>query len=148
MYLILFISLFININCGKKEDAMPATNQKLLTTGNGWKLTAEILSPPFQGITDYYAELDPCEADNILKFSSKGTFSIDEGGTKCDASDPQTYITGTWSWNSNNTLIMSYTGAKEKEELSIITLTSTMLKFSHSSKLMVGSVATETYKAQ
>jgi len=148
MYLILFISLFLNINCGKKEDAMPVSNQQLLTTSGGWKLTAETLSPPFQGITDYYAELDPCEADNILKFLSNGTFSIDEGATKCDASDPQLYITGTWSWNSNNTLTMSYTGAKEKEQLSIITLTSTMLKFSHSSKLMAGSVATETYQAQ
>lgn len=45
---------------------------------------------------DTYDDLDACEKDNFLKFGADKSFSMDEGPTKCDATDPQRTALGGW----------------------------------------------------
>ncbi len=61
-----------------------------------WQQTAGTISPPFQGITDYFSLEEPCDQDNILEFREDGTFIREEGATKCDPDDPQIFGDGTY----------------------------------------------------
>ena len=82
----------------KKDD--PSTTQ-LLTDPDGWILVAMTVDPPIvdpitgTSITDFYAQMDACDKDDITIFQDNGTYITDEGATKCDPNDPQTQ-TGTW----------------------------------------------------
>lgn len=77
------------------------SNTELLT-GNTWRITAWTVSPPILGITDWYADSEACETDNLYTFETGGIAKLDEGPTKCNASDAQT-TTGTWSFNADET---------------------------------------------
>ncbi|HRI27878.1 MAG TPA: hypothetical protein PK239_16250 [Chitinophagales bacterium] len=79
------------------------SNTELLT-GSNWRIQAWTITPPILGITDWFANLEPCETDNIFTFNTNGTAIIDEGALKCLANDPQTR-TGTWSFNTDETTI-------------------------------------------
>ena len=50
----------------------------------------------------YSAEL-PCKKDNFEVYNADGTGTTDEGATKCDPSDPQTYPGGNWALLNNDT---------------------------------------------
>ena len=87
----------------------PAPDYNALITAKNWKLTALTVDPArayyFLGpeITNWYAQMKECETDNIYTFNSNGSFSIDEGASKCDTDDPQTR-TGTWVFNPEKTI--------------------------------------------
>ncbi len=55
-------------------------------------------------ITDVYAQSAPCSNDNTETLNTNGTYTDDEGPTKCNLSDPQT-TTGTWKFNSTETIL-------------------------------------------
>ncbi len=83
-------------------------------------------------------EWDDCEKDDITTFNTNGTYSIDEGATKCDPDDPQISDSGSWSLSSDKkTLTM------DGFSLEVITLTSTDLKVSLD---LFGSEGTSTFK--
>ena len=96
------------------EEPTPVvlTNTQKISNKN-FKLTAATIDPgvPTGGttITDWYAQMDDCEKDDLINFSENGTYKDDEGATKCATSDPQT-TTGTWVWNTNETIITVTTG--------------------------------------
>jgi hypothetical protein len=50
----------------------------------------------------------PCEADDITAFKTDSTWSLDNGSTKCNTSDPQVIETGTWSFTSDQ-MQLNYT---------------------------------------
>ena len=82
----------------KKDDP---TTTELLIDADGWILVSMTVDPPIvdpitgTSITDFYAQMDACDKDDITIFQDNGTYIIDEGATKCDPNDPQTE-TGTW----------------------------------------------------
>jgi hypothetical protein len=71
---------------------------------------------------DVYAQLQACEKDNIVKVQSNGTYTIDEGATKCNAADPQIAETGNWTFSNNETKL-TFMG----ETFDIISLSATTL---------------------
>lgn len=91
----------------KKDDP---TTIELLTHADGWIFVSATVDPPivdpFTGtsITDFYAQMDACDKDNITIFQDNGTVIFDEGATKCDPNDPQT-TTGTWALSADETTI-------------------------------------------
>lgn len=101
------------------------SNTELLT-GTDWRITAWTVSPAILGITDWYANMEPCEKDDSFSFNSDGSASIDEGASKCDPDDPQTE-TGTWSFNSDETLLTIIADG-ETQSWEIIDLTNKVLK--------------------
>jgi hypothetical protein len=80
---------------------------ELVTTGK-WIMSAFTIVPGIDwnddGIieTDIYSVMDSCMKDDFTIFKSNGIATGDEGPTKCDSSDTQTYDQP-WSFTSNET---------------------------------------------
>ena len=118
----------------KKEDkapevVTPAPTKTELLTGKNWRMTALTVNPGIDVsgtiITDWYSQLQSCEQDDLVKFNTNGSYTDDEGVTKCNSSDPQT-STGTWVFNTNQTIITQ----DGTDSYTITELTSTTLKMS------------------
>lgn len=54
-----------------------------------WRLSAAVLTPPVNGVSDLYANLDQCTKDDLLIYKDGGVEIYDEGATKCQPSAPQ-----------------------------------------------------------
>jgi hypothetical protein len=89
-------------SCKKKNDddntPKGKTKTELISTGT-WKFSAATVggfsvAPALQG----------CQKDNILSFTSTGTGTVDEGGSKCNTGDPQT-SPFTWNFASSETVL-------------------------------------------
>lgn len=72
-----------------KKDDSPAD---LLTGPSCWKTVKSEIRD--SGSTTWVDDSDACSTDDCSSFSN-GTYSFDEGATKCDPSDPQS-STGTY----------------------------------------------------
>jgi hypothetical protein len=116
---IIFCVSFLNA-CKKPKDDAPAP-----TIVGKWKQTSGTYSPAYFNETDYFSSYTPCEKDDIIEFKTGGSFEYSEGATKCDASDPQIFLTGTYSVNSDLTSITI------NGETSAIELTTSSLKVTH-----------------
>jgi len=126
-----FIAGVAFLSCKKDKDNNGAakTKTELLTTGN-WKRTALISNPAYDWYadgtfaTDILSVIKPCEKDNIDTYKTNGVFETNEGATKCDPSDPQTW-TATWIFADNETKLI-FDGT---DEYTLLELTATTLKF-------------------
>lgn len=89
----------------KKDDDKKEDRRENLTTGQ-WLQTAGTSTTTMNGVTspavDEFASYDACEKDDLNKFETSGSVTVDEGATKCDPSDPQTYSGGNWTLTDNN----------------------------------------------
>jgi hypothetical protein len=72
-----------------KKTVPDSPKEEILTTGS-WKMTS-YTSYTMTGSTDVYASYDACLKDNTYHFNKNGTLDIDEGASKCDVYDPQSY---------------------------------------------------------
>ena len=146
--LILIVSLFLAAFSCKKDDA---PTKKDLLCGKNWMLTAETVSPAinFNGIliTDLYAQLDDCTKDDISKFNTNGTYTFEEGVTKCDVNDPQVWDSGTWVFNSDQTILVLTSPSMGTVNAEIIELTSSKIVISQESTIDgIKYTITDTYQ--
>lgn len=117
--------------CKKDEKDTPKTKTELITTGT-WKMTAYTVNPAIDFDLDGDTEtnifdiLDGCVKDDVTTFKTNGTAEGNEGATKCDTADPQTYSL-TWSFASNETKLNL-----DGTEYNLVELTATILRFSYS----------------
>ena len=137
-------SLFIGCSKDDNEDVKQPTKTELLTA-HYWQATAFTIDPAISiggtNISDWYAQLESCDKDDIEKYNTNNTVTYDEGPTKCDPTDPQTE-TSPWSFNSDET-ILTVDGTSFK----ILSLTSTELKLSYIESLDgINHTWTLTYK--
>jgi hypothetical protein len=134
--LLLIVSLFLATLSCKKDDT---PSKKDLLTGKNWILTAETVSPAinFNGIliTDLYAQMDDCTKDDISKFNADGTYTFEEGATKCDVNDPQVFDSGTWVFNSDQTILVLTSPINGTINAEIIELTSSKCVISQESTI-------------
>lgn len=80
--------------CKKEEKTTSSTTFKTIADKK-WQLTA--YTSFYSGSTyDAYASIPACNRDNLWTLKSDKTNEVDEGATKCNASDPQTLVIGTW----------------------------------------------------
>lgn len=114
--------------CKKDEDntsATPKTKSELLTA-KPWKLSALTVSPAYNVggtmITDFYAQMQACDKDDIYSFKSDKTFTQEEGATKCDPNDPQVSDAGTWTFSSDEKQLVQ-TSSGSTESSTIVDLT-------------------------
>jgi hypothetical protein len=109
----------------KKSSIQVKTKTELLTQTT-WRFSGATV-----GGIDVSAFLQTCQKDNILTFQSGGNGSLDEGTTKCNASDPQT-TPFTWSFMTNETILhistILFTGGSS--DFNIVTLSETQLVLS------------------
>ena len=127
----LFVCSFIFlISCQKDKNSSAAeTKTKLLTTGI-WKRTALISNPAYDWNADGTFDTNilntmfPCEKDNFETYRTNGIDETNEGPTKCNASDPQTW-TATWLFIDNETKLI-FDGV---DVYTLLELTATTLKY-------------------
>lgn len=83
-----------------KKDKSP---EELLTGASCWK---QVKSESRATTNDAWTEdtIDACSADDCTSFKSGGTYSLDEGATKCDPADPQT-VSGTFTLSEDGTTL-------------------------------------------
>ena len=106
--------LLLSLGCKKDNDKQNQSRMDLITTGQ-WKIIALTLVPgsDIDGDgdidTDIFQDFDICEKDDYYIFHSNGIFDVDEGASKCDASDPQV-VSGDWSFaNQEKEIILDGT---------------------------------------
>lgn len=115
-----FLFTFLLISSCKEDE--PLLSRLELLTQKPWKLkTVAVIGLPATPV-------ESTQADDTYTFSADGGYIFDEGGSKGDASDPQT-ITGSWEFAENETVIkLNYGGITFNQE--IIELNSKTLKVS------------------
>ena len=70
-----------------------------LLTQSSWKFKTA-----FAGSSDISSSIQTCQKDNVLTFAVALSGTLDEGGTKCNAADPQTNPF-TWTFKSSETIL-------------------------------------------
>jgi hypothetical protein len=121
---VLSISLLFTA-CSKSDSNNNTSKTKTqLISQASWKFSAATVNG-----ADVSSLIQACQKDNTLMFSATGgTGTLDEGTTKCNASDPQT-TSFTWSFTNNEgTLHVSqvfFTGGST--DFTIVSLTETQL---------------------
>jgi hypothetical protein len=64
-----------------------------------WKLAEATVTPAISldgtAVTDWYSTMSPCSRDDLVRFKGDGKLMLNDGATKCNASDPQITI-GAW----------------------------------------------------
>lgn len=119
LFCLTVFSLFILASCKKDKDEDPSTPLSIV---GKWKQSSGTYNPAYFGTTDYFADYEACEKDDIIEFKSDNTFEINEGATKCDPSDPQVLFTDNYSYNAA-TKTLTIDGQSIVIELTATTLT-------------------------
>jgi hypothetical protein len=107
--------LFITVVSCKKgnhtQTTPPQKSKTSLLSQASWKLIkAEEKSSSATIWNDVTTVITPCKRDDIYFFRADGTWDLNEGPTKCSPSDPQVFLTGTWTFFNNETQIKRYEG--------------------------------------
>ena len=130
--------LFLLSNCQKEavEVIVPPTKSELLTSGSSkiWIATSIVSDPPipYGGtvVSDLFAQYEDCEKDDIFNFRSDGSYSVEQGATKCDANSPQVLTNSKWAFNSDESLLIFTHADGDIQEATLSTLTREELQFS------------------
>jgi len=95
------IACIVVAACSKNDNSQQ--NAEAILTTNRWQLTAATVTIPGSSLSvNVYDSLPTCVKDNFYVFAKGGTVTVDEGASKCDESDPQTY-SGNWQLLNSNT---------------------------------------------
>jgi hypothetical protein len=124
-------------SCGKDDDSANPTKSKTdLISASGWKLSSLTISPAIDlngdGTPD--SDLTPfvsaCNKDDVTIFKSDKTYTMDEGATKCSATDPQVFENGTWAFSADESKItLTPTGSPDADTYTITELNENTLKY-------------------
>ena len=111
--------------CSKKDSSTPSAAPSII--GN-WQFSdfTEDTSMGNNPAMDLWAIATPCSKDNLWEFKTGGVFVLDEGATKCSASDDQS-TAETWKQTDTKTLVI---GTTNPLTATILTLDDSTLKLS------------------
>jgi len=129
--LLVITSATISFSCNDDEETPKTKTKTELLTAGPWKRTALISNPAYDwnvnGVsnTDVLRIMFPCERDNFDTYKTNGIIETDEGPTKCNDPDPQTW-TATWELIDNESKII-FDGY---DKYTLVELTATTLKLS------------------
>ena len=116
---------FVLAACSKKDE--PASKASLLT--RKWKQTDLLVSQAGTAPVSVYNTLvEDCSKDDIWEFKADGSFTVVEGATKCDPSDPVLISTGTWQLIENETKLVIDDISEPAQTLTINELTGSTLR--------------------
>jgi hypothetical protein len=124
-----------------KESPAPSTPVSPgLLTGKDWRMTANKMELSENGMDttiDFFADMEPCEKDDLYRFNEDKTVTLKAGATKCQASDPDTEPGGTWELSADGKKI-TITENGDGDTMDVITLTETTFKVSQTSEVSPG----------
>ena len=115
-----------------KKDDDPSNRDYLL--GGEWRIQHIRVDPAIDlngiPVSIIPLDLDGCESDDYWVFQDGGSIQINEGPTKCDPADPDTYIGGTWALTNNEgTITIDIDGEAITFEVSVISNAEMQLRF-------------------
>ncbi|MBK9479206.1 MAG: lipocalin family protein [Bacteroidetes bacterium] len=145
-------TLFSGCKKDKEEETVtptpaPAPTKTELLTGKNWKVTAINCDPAIDWngngvmVTNIYAQLSPCGVDDITVFNTSGSYVLD-AKVQC-ATEPAT-TTGTWIFNSAQTVITMDAGTANSTDFTILQLDASTLKGTQPMDLGTGVIYTLT----
>jgi hypothetical protein len=119
---------FFLTSCKKEDPIKPKTKTELLCS-SPWKIYEQTINPGIKivggaTITDVFAQLDPCDKDDLTLYKSNGSGIYDDGPMKCDPLDLQT-STFTWTFNLDETKLI-----EDTDSYDIVQLDEKVLKLS------------------
>jgi hypothetical protein len=86
--------------CKKDEEVGPAQVKRAsLVKAASWIQTAATVSPAINGVTSYFMVdqfFPACSRDDLYRYAENGTYTAEEGASKCATADPDVFHQGTW----------------------------------------------------
>lgn len=144
---LVILSVAVIAGCKKDDNKDNGNSKTQMITSGSWKITSQYIDPAEDvngdGVPEHevFPFLDECERDNLFSFATDGTFTLDEGASKCDPSDPQTQST-TWQFiNNESQLVVGE--ANSADTVQLVELSAATLKF-RSSMTLLGVTYSET----
>lgn len=127
--------------CLSCKEKTPAPSRLELLTEKKWKWIAGSISPAYDvfGIgvlvsDDYFTRVPECWRDDLWIFSADNKFTHDEGPSKCNIADPQSYIKGSWKFETEESTIKITKDGIGEVVWNVNELTSTSLKIAETFK--------------
>lgn len=113
--LIAIFSLFTLASCDKDKDPKAKSKADLLSSSAGkkWKTTSIIEKYTGGGRTvedDVFTDMDDCNKDDVTILFANKKAELREGATKCNTNDSDLISEGTWTLNSDETLLTVVAG--------------------------------------
>jgi hypothetical protein len=101
------------VSCSKGNGAQTTPKSKTtLLSQSSWKLIKAAEKNASATLwNDVATVITSCRRDDIYIFRTDGTWELNKGPTKCDPSDPQIFLSGTWLFANSKTQIKRYEGA-------------------------------------
>ncbi len=100
----LLLILISSISCNK-NNVLQKSKKELLTQKK-WKLIDNRQKLPNGSWSSLFPFMDSCRINDIYNYSPNFNYSVDEGISKCNANDSQTVVSGSWSFQNNETEIL------------------------------------------
>lgn len=131
-YLCIPVMAVICVGTACKKNKDDDKSRMELVTSAAWKYDKAMIdgNGDNKGDTDVPASaLESCDTDNTITFKNDGTGVIDEGATKCSASDPQT-VNFSWAFSNEEKAINIPSGLFPgfSGDVNILVLSSTKLQ--------------------
>ncbi|TGE26392.1 DUF5004 domain-containing protein [Hymenobacter metallicola] len=125
----------VSVSCKKDKENSPAPKTKTdMLSGKDWILTAQTVEPGMTAddgstVTDLFPYLEDCDTDDLMRYETSGSCALDEGASRCNPNSPQRY-SGTWSFDSNETVLKTNMQTLGNSSFNIIELNDNTLKIS------------------
>jgi hypothetical protein len=128
--IVLCVLVMLSLSCKKSSSSAAAKSKTEYLSQGTWKILSVGVDLNKDGIVDADATgyVQSCHLDDTYAFRANGTGTIDEGATKCNASDPQS-SDFTWVFKNNETILSGNFGLVAGDA-TIITLNDTKLVLS------------------
>jgi len=131
--MVLFLGVLSFSSCNDDDDdddPTPPTRTELLTAKN-WMVEGWNIEPAIDVDNNGTQEnnlipfIEACNLDDFFDFNADGTYTIEEGDSKCDPNAPTVVESGDWIWNSDNTRIIFEPSGGSSREAEVVSITST-----------------------
>lgn len=140
------LTVLLLVSCNKKSNTTTTAKTKTqLLTQSTWKLTNVRYKINSGSWVDAYSTIQSCVKDNIVSYSTTSIYSVDEGATKCSVTDPQTYISGTWAFQSSETQLATTTTTFGTQVQNIVVLDENTLQSTETGSIGGGNTQTNEY---
>tara|TARA_B100000700_G_scaffold299872_1_gene367371 strand:- start:15 stop:563 length:549 start_codon:yes stop_codon:yes gene_type:complete len=123
-----------NLDANTEDSTCIYSFVKILVEQGDWKINTSVIDPPVifgsGEVSDYLVFTEECRRDNLITydfFNGAGTYTIREGATKCNASDPNTYEVGNWEINSDTSMIYITPNSLTQQEWIVVDITDKQL---------------------
>jgi hypothetical protein len=122
--------LWAGMSCSKDEQTVPLPVTRAQLLARSWIQTDLLATVGGTQTSVFNTVLTACQRDNIWNFKSDGTYTVTEGATKCNTTDPDTVTSGTWQLTDSDTKIIIDDISDVPQTFTITELTSSSLKIS------------------